>query len=95
MRILHGKGFSQSERARVVETILHSIRSQMQVLLDTAAELGITLGDSSLVEEFKELPVDQASMPKLGSLVQSLWADAGVRETYAQRSKFQMNDSAA
>jgi guanine nucleotide-binding protein G(q) subunit alpha len=94
MRILHGKGFSQDEREKTVETIQHSILQQMQVLVDTADELEIVAADPGLVHAFQELDPTSYSADT-ADIVGKLWEDAGIQETYSKRSKFQLNDSAA
>jgi len=94
MRILHGKGFSQEEREKMVDVIQQSILTQMQVLVDMAAELSCPVEDSDALAAFTEADPTTYDA-SLASVVERLWADAGIQGAYALRSRFQLNDSAS
>ena len=94
MRILHGKGFSQDEREKMVEVIQQSIMAQMQVLVDMAEELDCSIADTKSAAAFGEL--DPSSYDsEAAEIVSSLWGDTGIQRAYELRSRFQLNDSAA
>lgn len=94
MRILHGKGFSQGERARMVGIIRQNVVTQMQVLVEMALEFKKEIKDAEAAEAFSE-DGPEAYDAEVAALVKRLWADPGIQEAYALRSRFQLDDSAS
>lgn len=94
MRLLHKSGFSTDEKERLVDVIKGSILSQMQVLLDMAAELDTPITDAAAAEAFAECDPSEFDSAT-AEIVSRLWKDPAIQSTYELRSRFQLNDSAA
>jgi hypothetical protein len=48
----------------------------------------------SELERFKEVVDEAAVDEEVGTMVKTLWADAGIQAAFQQRNKFQLHDSA-
>eukprot|EP00118_Oscarella_pearsei_P002866 m.11979 g.11979 ORF g.11979 m.11979 type:complete len:356 (+) comp23732_c0_seq1:108-1175(+) len=100
MRIIHGKGYSESDRAEFRSLVYANIFSGMKNLMDAMETLNIPyqvtqpeMHTSVLSKvDFKNQIVTSISTEQLTSL-KTLWADSGLQECYARRREFQLSDS--
>lgn len=90
---IYGTGFPESERKTYVAIIWNNIILSMKTLVQMAPQLGyqVNCAAKARVEEFKG---DEEIDAELANDIRNLWADAGIQQTYADRSKFQLTDSA-
>ena len=95
MRILHGKGFSQSQRKEKVGVVHANILNAMQALVEAAEDIEAEIGAKDEANEIMELLSDETRVnDELAATVEKLWADPGIQTAYEQRSRFQIPDSA-
>jgi len=101
---LYGKGFDKASLESYTQIIYRNIFTAMHALVKQSESLPEELGcrpqtdvkDS--IEYIKALKPPQLSEGKVDQTsaehIKRLWADAGIRTTFANRSKFQVPDSA-
>lgn len=101
MRIIHGKGYSDSDKLDFKSLVYQNVYSAISTLGDAMDKLELFYSDPlevNLLEELMEVIncVDQIeSIPEHHiAAIKKFWADAGVQECYRARNKFQLNDSA-
>jgi hypothetical protein len=97
MRILYGKGFSDDDRRNYKSVIASNTLLSVKTLVQQADELGFAVDAAAqdAKDLVADLPDDAPIDAKVAAAITTLWADAGIRETYANRARFQLNDSAA
>jgi hypothetical protein len=95
MRILYGKGFTDDDRRNFKPVIFSNTLLSIKTLVTQADELGFAVEAQDAKDLIADLPDDAAIDAKVAEAITTLWADAGIRETYANRARFQLNDSAA
>lgn len=93
MRILHGAGFSEEERARAVEVIFQTVHSQMLILAEGADEFSIRVENEDALRSFHTLDHSRLD-PGSAHVIATLWADPGIQAVYERRSSMQLDDSA-
>jgi len=99
MKIIHLNGFSEEERLSYKSIIYNNTVGSMRVLVTAAQELGIPLKQSNAKpaeriaggEEYFTGDIT----PEIAADIKVLWADQGIRDTFARSAEFQLNDSAA
>jgi guanine nucleotide-binding protein G(o) subunit alpha len=95
MITIYGKGYPESERKTFIPIIYNNIITSMKTLCqqtDTYTHVATCPGSKAVIEELKgDENIDRA----LGDHIAALWKDSGVQKTYAQRSLYQLTDSAA
>lgn len=99
MRIIHGDGYSKSDRQKFIVLVHRNIYTAIQALVEAMETLNIQYITSDLRESSKDLfqvnPDTAVSISHTHSqLIQSLWADAGLQKCYERRREFQLSDSA-
>ena len=99
MRIIHGGGYSNSDRLKFVVLIHRNIYTAVGQLLGAMKDLQISF-QSDIPEETletlsainpdsaQEITVDMKVM------IASIWADGGVQSCFSRRREFQISDSA-
>lgn len=99
MRIIHGQGYSDKDRAEFSSLVYRNIFHGMQILIEAMAALKIAYADAgnkrfeSVVkavdrEEATEITAEQKTA------LQGLWSDSGVQKCFERRNEFQISDSA-
>ena len=95
MRLLHGRGFSEADRAAfrpiVYANILISIRRLLQYCSEMQCEVE-PVDDVKLVLSTSD---DATLRPEVGLAIARLWTCPAVKQAYQRRSRYQLNDSAA
>lgn len=97
MRILYGKGWSDGERKAFAPIIAGNVLSSMRTLCQKASELGNVLEPAvrDAAAMVAALPEGSRSLDAhMARAVAALWADDGIRATFAARARFQLLDSA-
>jgi len=100
MKIIQDNGgFSQDELLGFKHVIHSNCLSQMRALIQAAAHLQMqfrTEGAFRAAQHVLQLPQHGATWSRdIGNMIKILWADQGIRDTYALRGKkFQLNDTA-
>ena len=99
---IYGDGFPDEERAGYVAIIYGNIIGSMQILIeqtdafaseDKGASISAKLQRDR--EEVENARHDDVVDEKLAAVIARLWADPAILATYARRSEFQLNESAA
>jgi len=97
MITIYGKGFPEQERMTYVPIIYNNIITSMKTLCKQSQTYGHVheqnIVSRSLIEN--DLKGDEDIDATLGQHIYNLWHDEGIQTTYANRTKFQLTDSAA
>lgn len=99
MRIIHGGGYSNSDRLKFVVLIHRNIYTAIGQLLDAMQDLEISF-ESKFPEGTTETlqainpDVAQEITPDVKVMVAAVWADSGIQTCFSRRREFQISDSA-
>jgi len=93
---IYGKGFPEQERMSYVPIIYNNIITSMKTLCKQSATHGPVDEQNRRSLDLIEVQMkgDEDIDPMLGQHIANLWADEGIKRTYAARAKFQLTDSA-
>jgi len=96
MKILYGLGFSPEEQKQMTPVVYNNTIVSMKTLLQAAEDLTppVAITAAETAKRVMEVSDDREIDAEVGGWIKELWADPGVTETYEQRSKFQLIDSA-
>ena len=99
MRIIHGGGYSNSDRLKFVVLIHRNIYTAMRQLLEAMQDLDISYQSTLPAGTSETLyainpDVAQEITPDLKEMVAAVWADSGVQICFSRRREFQISDSA-
>lgn len=89
---IYGTGFPEAERKQYVAIIHNNIVLAVRTLVQMAPVLGHKVECDT--KQFEDLKGDEEIHTSLARDIQALWEDAGIQLTYADRAKYQLNDSA-
>lgn len=100
---IYGKGFSEDDRREYIPIVYSNIIGAMKTLCEQSDELSTKLGAGTKVhpqlEPSKNYVLEMKETVEIDSKVAAhlaaLWADPGIKLVYANKSMFQLNDSAA
>jgi len=101
MKILHQDGFSEDERKTFKPVVFANTVQSMVAILKAMESLNIAYGDPDRAEDGKKVRAASAVMEDIdlstdiGSALQRLWKDDGIKECYGRSREYQLNDSAA
>ncbi len=101
MRILFGRGYSEDERRGYVPVIYSNTLSSIRTLVYSAQQLAPEPPLSAAARKsasFIQSPPLAGGIQfdaELAGHIATLWADPAIQRVYAQRSRFQLIDSAA
>ena len=98
MRIIHGAGYSSKDRSDFAQYIYQNIFTSMQAILEAMKVLDIALADEDNRPAANAIEAVQSDIvkdliPEHATMLQQLWADAGVQACYARRREFQLSTS--
>ncbi|XP_065181791.1 guanine nucleotide-binding protein G(q) subunit alpha-like [Sycon ciliatum] len=97
MRIIHGNGYSESDRKSFKKLVFQNIYTAMHALLNGMDALHIPFTDESNKERATHVlrlePDLVESLDQL-DLLRTLWSDPGMQTCYERRREFQLTDSA-
>ncbi|XP_038130848.1 guanine nucleotide-binding protein subunit alpha-11-like [Cyprinodon tularosa] len=99
MRIIHGKGYDESDRKGFNKLVCQNIITAIQALIEAMSALKIDyLDDQNIKYAEKLIPVDVTMVHTLASwqvdAIKRLWSDLGVQKCYDRRREYQLSDSA-
>jgi len=99
MRIIHGGGYSESDRRKFVILIHRNIYTAVGQLLEAMEDLGVAFSSEeveSSVRELRDIRVESAQeiTPEQKEMMAMLWADGGIQTCFSRRREFQISDSA-
>lgn len=95
MITIYGKGYPESERKTFTSIIYNNIITSMKILChqsdNNVKNKVAAIEEKDYIEE-----VDNAEVidKELANCIKALWQDAGIKETFSYRAKFQFPDSA-
>ncbi|XXQ39201.1 G-protein alpha subunit [Plasmodiophora brassicae] len=99
--VVYGTGFTDAERAAFVGEVYNSILSALIALVDACDTLDADL-DAKIRPEavaardlLKGVPIGTRIDRRVCDAIRTLWADPGLQNAYAHRSRFQLHDSTA
>lgn len=104
MITIYGKGFPEAERRTYVPIIHGNIISSMKTLVEHSdilvdehglKECKITANNAGPKKFVSEMKQGEEVTAQVAQQLKSLWKDPGIQNTYANRAKFQLTDSAA
>eukprot|EP00038_Savillea_parva_P000452 m.96220 g.96220 ORF g.96220 m.96220 type:complete len:358 (-) comp10151_c0_seq1:1272-2345(-) len=96
MKIIHGGGFTATEKNTFRDVVHANIITAMHVLYDGLALFGLSLEKPELAQEAEDFfealnpTVTTAPIP----LFEKLWADPSVQAVFARRNQLQLSDGA-
>ena len=94
MRILYGKGFTEEDRRNFKPVIFSNTLLSMKTLIHQCEEMGFDIAATAERDTISSLPDDSTIDARIATAVKALWADRGIQTAYANRARFQLNDSA-
>ncbi|XP_054908706.1 guanine nucleotide-binding protein subunit alpha-11-like [Poeciliopsis prolifica] len=99
MRIIHGKGYNESEKKDFIKLVCQNIITAMQALIEAMETLNIDFVDDENISYADKLsPVDSTEVYRLDfwqvDAIKRVWSDLGVQKCYDRRREFQLSDSA-
>lgn len=95
MITIYGKGYPDHERAGFVSIIHNNIISSMKTLCHQCENFGHVAAALEPSKNYiEDLRGDEIIDANLGAHIKALWYDKGIQQTYDNRSKFQLTDSA-
>ena len=100
MRIIHGAGYSESER-RNFRSIVHlNAIDGLDAILQAREKLQINFNDDSALrfvqkfDDLKKMGHKSGITYELGHLMMILWEDKAIKKCFARSSEYQLSDSA-
>ncbi|XP_047425547.1 guanine nucleotide-binding protein subunit alpha-14-like [Mugil cephalus] len=99
MRIIHGTGYSESDRKGFTRLVFQNIITAIQALIQAMKNLKIDYIDDtniSRAEKLNELDSTQVRSLEVwqADAIKRVWNDHGVQKCYDRRREFQLSDSA-
>lgn len=94
MKILYGKGFAEADRKNFRAVIYSNALLSMKTLTQQSEELGFAVEATADKDMVAGVPDDTALDARLAGAIDRLWKDPGIKQTFDNRSRFQLNDSA-
>jgi len=94
MRILYGKGFGEEDRKNFKPVIFSNTLLSMKTLVQQSDELSFAVEATADKDMIAGLADDTPLDAKVTGAIDRLWKDPGIRQTYDNRARFQLNDSA-
>ncbi|XP_015236959.1 PREDICTED: guanine nucleotide-binding protein subunit alpha-11-like [Cyprinodon variegatus] len=98
MRIIHGKGYSDSDRKAFIKLVYQNVITAIQALIEAMTTLKIEYVDDqniSYAEKLKEVDVIMVLTLESWQVdaIKRVWNDHGVQQCYDRRREFQLSDS--
>jgi len=92
---IYGKGFPEAERRGFISVIHNNIITSMKTLCQQSVNYGPVAPEAEEAKRFvdNELKGDEEVDEKVAWAIKTLWADPGIRNTFDNRSKFQLMDT--
>jgi GTPase SAR1 family protein len=94
MKILYGLGFGAEDQKQLTPVVYNNTIVSMKTLVQAAEELEVEIKEAETAKSLMEVSDDHEVDETVGGWIRDLWTDPGIQETYEQRAKFQLIDSA-
>nr|XP_046231274.1 guanine nucleotide-binding protein subunit alpha-14-like [Scatophagus argus] len=99
MRIIHGNGYTETDRKGFTRLVFQNIITAIRALIEAMKTLQIDYIDDqniSHAEKISQIEADQVSMLEAwqADAIKRVWNDHGVQRCYERRREFQLSDSA-
>ncbi|XP_038130849.1 guanine nucleotide-binding protein subunit alpha-14-like [Cyprinodon tularosa] len=99
MRIIHGKGYNETDRKNFTRIVFQNIVTAIQALIEAMSYLHIQYADNQNVSYAKKLSEVEVSdlttlAPWQVDAIKRVWNDGGVQKCYDRRREYQLSDSA-
>lgn len=100
MKLIHEGGYSSDERESFKEIIFSNTVQSMRVILEAMESLEIPLDDQKTEYHVQTIFMQPAqiegdNLPReVGTAIEILWKDEGVRKCFERSREYQLNDSA-
>lgn len=99
MRIIHGRGYSETDRKGFTRLVFQNIITAIQALINAMKSLKITYVDDNNIahaEKLCQLEADLVSSLEAWQVeaIRKVWHDHGVQICYDRRREFQLSDNA-
>lgn len=94
MKLIYGSGFSESDKRSMIPVVYNNTVSSMKALILAAHELGYPIHTTAAAALVTSAADDSRLDGEVGIAVRALWTDSGIQSAFAQRHRFQLNDSA-
>ena len=99
MRIIHGGGYSETDRRKFIVLIHRNIYTAMGQLVEAMEDLEIAFQSAEAEDSAPEVTAikpdtTQDITPGLKEKMAMLWRDEGIQSCYSRRREFQISDSA-
>lgn len=93
-QILYGLGFGVEDQKQLTPVVYNNTIVSMKTLVQAAEELEVEIKAEETAKNLMEVSDDHEVDETVGGWIRDLWADPGIQETFDQRAKFQLIDSA-
>ncbi|CAH8829197.1 unnamed protein product [Trichobilharzia szidati] len=98
MRIIHGAGYTDSDKQAFIALIYQNIFLAMHTMFDALSLLSVELkisGNQNNMQLIQEVDPESAVTLSAEQIeaIHQLWADPGMKECYERRREFQLTDS--
>ncbi|XP_077593582.1 guanine nucleotide-binding protein subunit alpha-14-like [Stigmatopora nigra] len=99
IRILHGKGYTESQKISFIRLVCQNVLSSMQALIEAMGILNLEYAEEQNKDLAKRLSeVEGERLQRLESwqvnAINNLWRDSGLQKCYDRRREFCLSDSA-
>lgn len=98
MKVIHQGDYSEEERRGHKQVVYGNTLLSAQVLLRAAQQLDYSLESEAALEAAQRLaqvnPSGYEFNAEIAADIKTIWADGGIRKTFARNSEYQLNDSA-
>ncbi|XP_012735232.2 guanine nucleotide-binding protein subunit alpha-11 [Fundulus heteroclitus] len=99
MRIIHGKGYEESDRRGFIKLVYQNVVTAIQALIDAMHTLKIEYVEEqnlNYAEKLKEVDVIYVTSLQSWEVdaIKRVWNDHGVQQCYNRRREFHLSDSA-
>lgn len=97
---IYGKGFPENERKQYIPIVHNNVITSMKTMCEQTDRLGaqqpeclVAPNNNGLKNKILELKQSDNIDPALARDLKVLWQDPGIKNTYANRAKYQLTDS--
>ncbi|XP_077478689.1 guanine nucleotide-binding protein subunit alpha-14-like [Stigmatopora argus] len=99
IRILHGTGYTESQRVSFIRLVCQNMLTSMQALIEAMGILNVEFAEEQNIDLAKRLSeVEGERLVRLESwqvnAIKNLWHDRGLQKCYDRRREFCLSDSA-
>lgn len=93
MKILHGVGFTDEEKETMKPVVFNNVNVMMKAVIENAKPQGCSIQNAELAQRFLAMSDEAEIDSSMGTMITTLWNDAGFQQTWEKRGNFQVQDS--